>query len=103
MTRRDPVYNVRIHHAPLSNRIVLARFGARDNIALNKRDATRLRLPDARGESMTRALILLLALSACTPSTATHHALHEGRDVSHAAEHVSMVDAPGTSSGGGVN
>lgn len=48
---------------------------------------------------MTRALILLLALSACTPSTATHHALHEGRDVAH----VSMVNAPGNSSGGGVN
>ena len=52
---------------------------------------------------MTRVMILLLALSACTPSTATHHALHEGRDVGHAAEHVSMVDAPGASSGGGVN
>lgn len=48
---------------------------------------------------MTRAMILLIALSACTPSTATHHALHEGRDV----EAVAMVDAPGTSSGGGVN
>lgn len=49
---------------------------------------------------MTRALILLLALSACTPSTATHHALHEGRDVEAVA---GMVDAPGTSSGGGYN
>ena len=52
---------------------------------------------------MTRAMILLLALSACTPSTATHHALHEGRDVEAVAEHVSMVDAPGNSSGGGYN
>ena len=49
---------------------------------------------------MTRALILLIALSACTPSIATHHALHEGRDVEAVA---GMVDAPGTSSGGGVN
>ena len=51
---------------------------------------------------MTRALILmaLVALSACTPSTATHHALHEGRDVGQVA---GMVDAPGTSSGEGVN
>ena len=48
---------------------------------------------------MTRALILM-ALSACTPTTATHHALHEGRDVEAVA---GMVDAPGTSSGGGVN
>ena len=39
---------------------------------------------------MTRALIILIALSACTPSTATHHALHEGRDVGQ----VSMVNAP---------
>ena len=49
---------------------------------------------------MTRALILLLALSACTPSTATHHALHEGRDVEAVA---GMVDAPGKSSDEGVN
>ena len=48
---------------------------------------------------MTRTMILLLALSACTPSIATHHALHEGRDV----EAVAGVNAPGTSSGGGVN
>ena len=48
---------------------------------------------------MTRAMILLLALSACTPSTATHHALHEGRDVGQ----VAMVDAPGKSSDEGVN
>ena len=48
---------------------------------------------------MTRALILILALSACTPSTATHHALHEGRD----AAGLPGVNAPGTSSGRGYN
>ena len=45
------------------------------------------------------AFAAVIALSACTPSTATHHALHEGRDVGQ----VSMVDAPGTSSGRGYN
>ena len=45
------------------------------------------------------AFAAVIALSACAPSTATHHALHEGRDV----EAVSMVNAPGNSSGGGVN
>ena len=45
-------------------------------------------------------LLAAVMVSACTPSTATHHALHEGRDVEAVA---GMVDAPGTSSGGGVN
>lgn len=49
---------------------------------------------------MTRAMIFLIALSACTPSTATHHALHEGRDVEAV---VGMVDAPGVNEGSGFN
>lgn len=40
MARPDPVTKVRIHHAPLSNRIVLARFGADETLALGMRDAT---------------------------------------------------------------
>ena len=46
-------------------------------------------------------LCVIMLLSACTPSTATHHALHEGRDVERAE--VSMVNAPGKSSDEGVN
>ena len=45
-------------------------------------------------------LVAVITLSACTPSTATHHALHEGRDVEAVA---GMVDAPGKSSDEGVN
>lgn len=37
---RDPINNVRICHAPLSNRIVVARFGKDLRLALGKKDAT---------------------------------------------------------------
>lgn len=46
------------------------------------------------------AFAAVIALSACTPSTATHHALHEGRDVEAVA---GMVDAPGVNEGSGFN